>query len=177
MNLIKFNPSRWFSTEVGDKQLAVRRRENSPRDAFRSEVDRLFDSFFAPFGSSFMAPIFSGPYEGEPMLRPSLDLEASDAEYSVAVELPGVDEKDVTVEVNKNMLTISGEKKKEAEEKDEKGIRHVERSYGFFERALALPDDADIDNIKASFDKGVLRVTIPRVEAQKDTRKVEITKS
>jgi HSP20 family protein len=94
----------------------------------------------------------------------------------VAAELPGVDEKDVSIEVSKNTLTISGEKKKEFEDKDEKGVRHVERSYGFFQRALALPDDADIDSIKAGFSKGVLRVTIPRIEAKKDTRKVEITK-
>ncbi|MDR2820933.1 MAG: Hsp20/alpha crystallin family protein [Desulfovibrio sp.] len=176
MNLIKFNPSRWFGNEDGDKSLVVRRRGDNPRDVFRSEVDRLFDSFLAPFGGPLMSPLFGSAYDGDVILKPRLDLDASDKEYVVAAELPGVDEKDVSIEVSKNTLTISGEKKKEFEDKDEKGVRHVERSYGFFQRALALPDDADIDGIKAGFSKGVLRVTIPRIEAKKDTRKVEITK-
>lgn len=173
MNLIKFNPARWFGNEDGDKSPAVRLRSDSPRDVFRSEVERLFDSFFAPFGQSLMSPSLR---DGDVMLKPRLDLDASDKEYTVAVELPGVEEKDVSIEVSKNTLAISGEKKKESEDKDEKGGRHIERSYGFFQRTLVLPDDVDADNIKASFDKGVLSVTIPRVEIKKDIRKVEITK-
>lgn len=175
MNLIKFNPVRWFSKEDDDKSLAVRRRDASPRDAFHSEVDRMFDNFFNSFGFPSM-PHLRGKAGADAMLKPSLDLGASDKEYTVTVELPGVDEKDVSIEVNKTTLTISGEKRQEVEDKDEKkGTYRMERSYGSFQRMLTLPEDADIDGIKAGFDKGVLCVTIPRTEA-KETKKVAITK-
>ena len=176
MNLIKFSPTRWFSNEDDDKSLAVRRRGATPRDAFHSEVDRMFDDFFTSFGFPPVSP-FQGRTGGKDvMLKPSLDLCASDKEYLVAVELPGVDEEDISIEVNRGTLTIRGEKKQELEDKDEKrGMYRVERSYGTFQRTLALPEDADIDAIKAGFDKGVLRVTIPRTET-KDTKRVAITK-
>lgn len=175
MNLIKFSPARWFSNEDDDKSLAVRRRGATPRDAFHSEVDRMFDDLFSSFGFPSAAP-FRGRVGGDVMLKPSLDLGASDKEYIVAMELPGVDEKDISIEVSKGTLVISGEKKQELEDKDEqRGMYRVERSYGSFQRALALPEDADVDNIKAGFDKGVLRVTVPRTEIR-DTKRVEITK-
>lgn len=177
MNLIKFSPARWFSNEDGDKPLAVHRRGASPRDVFHSELDRMVDDFFTSFG--FPSVSFRGRAgSGDVMLKPSLDLSVSDKEYTVAVELPGVDEKDISIEVNKSVLTISGEKKQELEDKDEKmGTYRMERSYGLFQRTLALPEDVEIDAIKAGFDKGVLRVTIPRAEDKaKDTKKVAITK-
>lgn len=177
MNLVKFNPARWFNDEDGGKSLAVHRRGGSPRDAFHSEVDRMFDDFFTSFGFPSMQAFGGKPGEGGAFLKPNLDLAASDKEYTVAVELPGVDEKDISIEVNKNTLTISGEKKQEHEDKDEKkGMYRMERSYGSFQRILALPEDIDADGIKAGFDKGVLRVTIPRTEV-KDAKKIAITKS
>lgn len=174
MNLTKYTPSRWFSHEDGDKAPAVRRRGESPRDVFHSEIDRMFDDFFTSFGFSPMPSLLGRSGGGDVLLKPSLDLAASEKEYSVAVELPGVDEKDVTVEVNRDTLTISGEKKREFEDKDEKGVYRMERSYGSFHRTLALPGDADIDNIKAGFDKGVLRLTIPRTGAE-GAKKIAIT--
>lgn len=175
MKFSKFYPSRWLSHEDGDKSPAVHRRGDSPRDAFHSEVDRLFDDLFTPFRSMSPQSLFNRVGGANVMLKPSLDLDVSDKAYTVAVELPGVDEKDISIEVNKSTLSISGEKKNEFEDKDEKGLRHMERSYGIFQRTLALPEDADIDAVKAGFDKGVLRVTIPRSEAR-DSKKVAITK-
>ncbi len=174
MNLTKFYPSNWFTHEDDDKSLAVR-RDITPRDMFHSEVDRMFDNFFNSFGFPAMPSLFAGSGGGDILLKPSLDLSASDTEYTVAVELPGVDEKDIAIEVNQNTLTISGEKKRESEDKDEKGMYRVERSYGSFRRALALPDDAMVDGIKAGFDKGVLNISIPRKEP-KETKKIAITK-
>lgn len=177
MNLIRFNPTRWFNNnEEDDKALAVRRRGASSRDAFHSEVDRMFDDFFTSFGLPPM-PLLRSRIGGEDvMLKPSLDLGASDKEYTITVELPGVDEKDISIDVNKTTLTISGEKKQEFEDKDEKkGMYRVERSYGAFQRTIALPEDANIDGIKASFDKGILCVTIQRTEAM-STKKVAISK-
>ncbi|SBW07716.1 Molecular chaperone (Small heat shock protein) [uncultured delta proteobacterium] len=174
MNITKYYPSRWFSHEDDDRAPAVRRRGENPRDAFHSEVDRMFDDFFTGFGFSPMPSLLGRHGGGEALLKPSLDLAASDKEYTVAVELPGVDEKDIAVEVKRDTLTIRGEKKREFEDKDEKGVYRMERSYGSFYRTLALPGDADIDGIKAAFDKGVLRLIIPRTETE-DTKKIAIT--
>ena len=82
-------------------------------------------------------------------------------EYAISVEVPGVDEKDVKIELANNTLTIGGEKKQEKEEK-EKNFYRVERSYGSFQRVLSLPEDADQEKIQATFKKGVLRITVPR---------------
>lgn len=176
MNLIKLSPARWFSNEDDEKSLAVRRRGTTPRDAFHSEVDRMFDDLFTSFGFPSVGSFRDKVGGGDAMLKPSLDLGASDKEYIVAVELPGVDEKDISIEVSKGTLIISGEKKQELEDKDEKrGMYRIERSYGAFQRTLALPEDVNLDAIKAGFDKGVLRVTIPRTEP-KETKKVAISK-
>lgn len=165
MDLSKLYPSYWLKHEDGGKALAVR-RDLSPRESFHWEVDRMFDDFFSSFARAGV----------EDMLKPSLDLSASDKEYTVSVELPGVDEKDVAVEVDGNTLIISGEKKHEFENKDEKkGVYHMERSYGSFRRTLALPDDANGEGGTASFEKGVLRLSIPRTAAR-ETRKIEINK-
>jgi HSP20 family protein len=107
-------------------------------------------------------------------LKPSLDVGATEKEYSVSVELPGVDAKDVRLELNGDTLKIKGEKNQEKEEKD-KNYYRVERSYGSFQRILSLPEDADSDGIKASYKNGIMNVTIPR-RALPDagTRQIEI---
>lgn len=172
MNLTKYYPSHWFNHEDSGRNLAARRDAN-PRETFHSEVDRMFDDFFTSFGFSNAPSIFG---QGGTMLKPSLDLSASEKEYTVAVELPGVDEKDIAIEVNRDTLIISGEKNRETEDKDEKkGVYRMERSYGSFRRTLALPGDIAIDGIKAGFDKGVLTITIPRAPSA-DTKKIEIAK-
>ena len=126
--------------------------------------------------SSFLPSLFSDTRDEDVMLRPRLDLTESDKTYSLAVELPGVDEKDISIELDNDTLTISGEKRREVNDSDEKGRLYVERSYGSFQRMLTLPDDVDTSGIQANFDNGVLRVTIPRTEAKTDTRRIEITK-
>ena len=86
--------------------------------------------------------------------------------------MPGLEEKDVQVNVADNLLTIRGEKKAEKEQKD-KNHRLVERSYGLFERTLELPDGVNTDAIKASISKGVLKVTVPKpVPAQ--AKKIDV---
>jgi len=81
-----------------------------------------------------------------------------------------VSEKDVTLEIVNNTMTIRGEKKQEKEEK-EKNYYRVERSYGSFQRVLSLPQDADQEDVKATFKNGVLTVTIPRKELPKSEAK------
>jgi len=96
----------------------------------------------------------------------------TDKEIEITAELPGLEEKDVQINVADNVLTIRGEKKAEKEEKD-KNYRLIERSYGSFERSLELPAGVNADAIKASIAKGVLKVTVPK-PAPAQSKKVEV---
>jgi HSP20 family protein len=97
---------------------------------------------------------------------PSMDVSESDNQYVVTVELAGAKKDDVQVEMHDGVLTIRGEKKSEREEEEEH--RHyVERSYGMFSRSFSLPANADEDQVKASFDDGVLTVEIAKTEEKK----------
>jgi HSP20 family protein len=92
------------------------------------------------------------------------------ADYLVRkADLPGVSEDDVRIEVRENVLTVSGERKTESEEK-RNGYYRVERSFGTFSRSLTLPEGVDADSIEANFDKGVLEVRIPKPEQRKPRR-------
>ncbi len=125
-------------------------------------MDKLFDNFFQGFGfpSHRVGSLFPSPLAGN-LLKPMVDIGVNDKEYTISIEVPGVDLKDIKLEVVNNTLTISGEKKQEEKEKGKNHYR-VERSYGSFQRVLALPDDANQDKVQASYKKGVLTVTMPR---------------
>ncbi len=105
---------------------------------------------------------------------PAVDFVEKDREYEISAELPGLDEKNVEVKVTGGVLTISGEKKEEKEEKKE-GYYFSERRYGSFKRAFHMPEGVDADKITAGFDKGVLRVKLPKsAEAKKEEKKIAI---
>ncbi len=90
------------------------------------------------------------------------------------MEIPGVDEKDVRLEIVNDTLTIQGEKKQENEEKG-KNYYRMERSYGSFQRMLSLPEDADQNEVTATFKKGVLTVTMLRKALPKaDVKQIEV---
>jgi len=111
------------------------------------------------------------------VMVPDLDVHENDKAITIEAELPGVEEKDLSVTFNNGYLTIKGEKKTEREEKKE-DYYLAERSFGSFERSLRLPDTVDDSKIDARFEKGVLKVTAQkRPEAQKAERKIEISKS
>ncbi len=108
--------------------------------------------------------------------KPTLDIAASDEEYTISVELPGVDEKDVHLELLDETLVIKGEKKHEKEEK-EKNYYQMERSYGSFQRVLSLPEDAEQDGIGAAYKRGILTITIPRkAKAATKSKQIAINK-
>jgi HSP20 family protein len=94
----------------------------------------------------------------------------TDDAVEVSAELPGLDEDDVRVTLDNGILTVEGEKKTEREEK-KRGVFFSERSYGRFQRSVALPAGIDESKVKASFKKGVLRVTIPKAESARATRR------
>ncbi len=105
---------------------------------------------------------------------PSSEAAMSDDEYQINMELPGVDENDIDVSLDGNMLTISGEKRSEHEEK-EKSYFFSERTYGAFQRSFRVPDDVDMSNIGAAFNKGVLTLTLPKTTPSKsEQRKISV---
>ena len=97
---------------------------------------------------------------------PLVDITEDDKEYLIKAELPEVRKDDVKVAVENGVLTISGERKSEKEEKNKKYHR-IERAYGSFERTFIVPDDADADKVNAEFKDGVLRVHLPKSEKAK----------
>lgn len=150
-----------------DKNMLVR-REGDPFSAFRHEIDRLFDDFFGsgfgltPFGGSFM--------ESFGDFNPRVDITENDKEVNITAELPGLDEKGVEVSLSNDVLTISGEKKAEKEDKGE-NYYHMERSYGSFQRAIALPAEVDADKVEATFRNGVLQITLPKLHPNDSAKK------
>jgi HSP20 family protein len=126
----------------------------------QNEMNRLFNTFFE-------APTSGG--NGTQTLRrwiPAMDLVETDGEYILRADLPGLTENDVNIELEDSVLTISGERKSEHEERKE-GYYRVERASGSFSRSLTLPEGVDASAIKASFDNGVLEVRVPKPEVKK----------
>jgi HSP20 family protein len=101
-----------------------------------------------------------------------MDLVETEDHLVLRADLPGISEDDVNIEVKDNVVTITGERKSESEDKGE-GYHRVERAFGSFARTLTLPDGVDVDNIEASFDKGVLTVSVPKTEQAKP-RQIEV---
>lgn len=141
------------------------RRESSP-DVFgtlQREVNRVFDQMFG-----------AGPTARPGAFAPSLEMQEADGTVVVTAELPGMEEADVELSVEGDILTISGEKKQERTE-EKAGFHLSERSYGTFRRSLRLPFAADPAKAAATFEKGVLRVTLPRPpEAQATVKRIPI---
>jgi HSP20 family protein len=104
---------------------------------------------------------------------PATDLIESETHYVLRADLPGVSEEDINVELDSDVLTISGERKAEQQDR-QAGYHRVERSSGSFRRSLRLPEGVDAEAITARFDRGVLEVSIPKPEQPKP-RKVQIT--
>ena len=145
--------------------MALVRWEPVRINSLQSEMNRLFNTFF---DTPTPAP---APVRRAASI-PSTDLVETDDHYVLKADLPGVAEDDVSIELDDNVLTVSGERKVEHEEKRE-GYLRVERSFGPFRRSLTLPDGVDADAIAATFDQGVLEIRIPKPEARKP-RRVEI---
>lgn len=118
---------------------------------------RLFDEVLNEF---FDLRPFS-PFREDEFWAPSLDLSETEREFIVKAELPGVDPKDIEVSVHRDLLTIRGERKQEGEEKGE-NYHLIERSYGSFCRSLRLPTEVRADEAEASYDRGVLRIRLPK---------------
>jgi len=130
--------------------------------SLQSEMNRLFNTLYN-------SPTTARNGVVSRRFIPSMDLVETETHYVLKADLPGLSEEDVAIEVADNVLTVTGERKSEHEEKKD-GYRRVERSFGSFRRALRLPEGVDADAISARFDKGVLEVSVPKPEQRKPHR-------
>lgn len=148
-------------------------RYTDPFSQMRTEMDRLFDSFLGRGFPSMASLARFGEASG---VTPHIDVRETEKEIVVEAELPGIDEKDVSVTLHDDVLTIKGEKKSERDEMKD-SYHLTERSYGSFQRAFRLADSVDPEKVQASFDKGVLKVTLAkRPEAVKAEKRIPIGK-
>lgn len=157
----------------------------SPYDPWRSmadlreEVDHLFERFVnglptLKFGRGVLEWPTSHHLFQAGAISPRIDIGETDGQYEVTAELPGMDQKDVELEIRDNVLTMKGEKSEERDEK-KKDYRVTERRFGRFERTFPLPEEVDESKISAEFKKGVLTVTLPKsAKAQKSARKIDV---
>ncbi len=145
MALIRWEPARELGTLQG-------------------EMNRLFNTFF-----DTPPQPHNGGARG---WIPAMDLVETDSDFVLRADLPGLAEDDVNIELEDNVLTVSGERKAEHEARKE-GYYRIERSSGAFRRTLTLPEGVEPDSVKANFDRGVLEVRIPKPE-QREARKVAI---
>jgi HSP20 family protein len=133
------------------------------------EIDRLFDDFGFTRASR---GIFGFPATAQ--FSPAMELTEKKDRYELAIELPGMEEKDIDIECADGVLTISGEKREESEEQTD-GYLVSERNYGSFRRRLTLPTDVDPDAINAKFSKGVLKLKLKKdAKAANRAKKIAI---
>ena len=142
---------------------------DQPFLTFQQEMNRLFDDFF---GRSALEPFGAFRQEWD-AFSPRVDVAETDSEIVVSAELPGLDDEDIEVSLARGLLTISGEKKQEKEKKDRDYYR-VERSYGSFQRSVALPSEVDANKVDAVFRKGVLTVTLPKKGGEKARKRISV---
>jgi HSP20 family protein len=134
-------------------------------NSLQQEMNRLFNTFFD-------TPATGGAGGATRRWVPAMDLVETDDHFVLRADLPGLSEADINLSLEGDVLTLSGERKAEHEERGE-GYYRVERSTGAFSRSLTLPEGVDGDAITARFDKGVLEVRIPKPE-QRKPRKLQI---
>ena len=133
-------------------------------DRFKTEIDRLFNDFFH---RDFM----TGPL-GRADWMPPVDVSETGKEVVVHAEIPGMDAKDIDIELNGRILTIKGERKEEKEEK-KRSYHRIERRYGSFFRSFELPADVDASSVEATYKDGVLKLRLPKTEEQ-SLKKIEV---
>jgi HSP20 family protein len=135
-------------------------------NTIQNEMNRLFNTFFDQ-------PAATGRNGNSRRWLPAMDLVETDDHYVLRADLPGLSDDDVNIQLEDNVLTISGERKAE-HETNQDGLYRLERAFGTFTRSLTLPDGVDPDSVQAHFNRGVLEIRIPKPE-QKKPRQVQIT--
>lgn len=128
---------------------------NQPqRDIFGKRFSDIMDEFFTDAVAT-----------RRESFAPSIDISETDKQYIIDVEVPGIDKNDIDLNIENNTLTISGERKFEKKE-DGKQYHRVETHYGTFSRSFTLPDNVDVDTINATYNNGILNITVDKSEQQ-----------
>lgn len=128
-----------------------------------SNIDRWFDELWNDEWDIRMPSVERNP---------KIDMKETEKEIIIEADIPGVDKKDISLDLNDNVLTISYEKKQESDEKNKSGWRIIERSYGKFSRSISLPQPVKQDSAKAEYKDGVLKI---KIEKEKTSKSKQIT--
>lgn len=136
----------------------VRRRPRRELWRVTNPINFMFDDFFSPFNTS-------GRETGPSQWQPVVDIIEEESQFRVKAELPGIEKKDIHVDVKDNVLTLRGERSEEKTDEGEHYYRR-ERSFGSFTRSFSLPENVDSEAIKADYKDGVLSIAIPKPEKQ-----------
>ena len=141
-------------------------REFSTMQDRMNRMNRLFRESYGPEGPEEALTTTS--------FAPPVDIYEDEHNITLKLEVPGIDEKDIDVRIDNNTLTVHGERKIEKEEKEE-NYRRVERQYGSFTRTFNLPTTVDSEKVSANYDKGVLKIALPKkAEAKPKQIKVNV---
>ncbi|TFF98772.1 MAG: Hsp20/alpha crystallin family protein [Promethearchaeota archaeon] len=141
--------------------MSIEKRRFDPYRVFN--LDNFFDDFLtSPLSIS------------REQINPKVDIKEMDGHYEIIAEVPGLEKEDVNIEINKDVLTIKSEKETKKEEKDDEGnYIYKERSYTAFQRQFRLPENANVENIDAKMDKGLLTIKLDKIEPE-PAKKIEI---
>ncbi|MEF8817760.1 MAG: Hsp20/alpha crystallin family protein [Salinibacter sp.] len=142
-------------------QLTRRTPNRTVRDLQR-EVDSIFDQFFGRDSDDDTSAVWA----------PRTDLSETDDAFRIRLDVPGMTKEDITINLQNNTLTVSGERSSERQEEGEEYVR-VERAFGNFHRTFTLPDAVDPDSVEAAYDDGVLTINVPKTETS-TRRQIEI---
>lgn len=134
--------------------------DENPILELHSEMNRLFDDFWRGFGDY---PLSSSASFGWRDFQPRVDVEDTDTEIRVVAELPGMEEKDFDLQLERDALILRGEKREERAV-EHRGLSQQERMHGRFERRIWLPCEIEADRVSAQYKQGVLTVTLPKSE-------------
>jgi HSP20 family protein len=142
------------------------RTRNRNLNSLQNEIDRVFDRFFPSREQTQESS------SSRAVWRPQMDLTETDESYRLHLDMPGMSKDELKISYQDNELVVSGERESTHTDEDEEFVR-VERSFGQFRRSFTLPRTVDADNIDATYDNGVLTVTVPKTEKVKP-RQIEI---
>ncbi|MBD0272573.1 MAG: Hsp20/alpha crystallin family protein [Acetobacteraceae bacterium] len=154
--------SRFLNPQGGPVQ-----QGNDPFSLFQREVNRAFDEVFRGF------PAMGRGAAGLGGFAPNLDVRETEQGLEVSAELPGMSEEDIDLRLEGDLLTLSGEKKDERTQ-EQGGLHLTERSFGRFQRAFRLPFQPNPEQVQARFEKGVLRITLPKPQQQQSGGRIQI---